>query len=100
MKFAAHGITISPERWIDIQDLVTFKWDGNKTGMSQLAGNIINEAYHKMKSNANSEFHERWESYPLPLENLRYAAIHGFICYELYKHIKELIDEGVIQSIS
>jgi hypothetical protein len=59
MKFAAHGITIPPERWIDIQDVVIFKWDDKKTGISPSAGNIINEVYHKMNSNANSEFHER-----------------------------------------
>ena len=56
--------------------------------MDKLAAIIIGESYRKMKTNFPSTQHHCWEKQPLDPINLEYAAVDGFVAYDLYRRIK------------
>ena len=56
--------------------------------MAALAGKIIDKTYKNMKSKLPSKGHDHWEKQPLDEDNLKYAAIDGFVAFELYRNIQ------------
>ena len=56
--------------------------------MAALAGKIIDETYKNMKSKLRPKGHDHWEKQPLDKDNLKYAAIDGFVAFELYRNIQ------------
>jgi hypothetical protein len=93
MRLAAHGIKIPKNNWIDIQDLINFNGPGRRTGMADLAAVLIDPSFKNMKDNFSNSSHDDWEVQPLPAVNLRYAAIDGYVSYELHMRLTK-INEG------
>ena len=56
--------------------------------MATLAGEIIHKSYKKMKINLPRKGHDFWEKQPLDKVNLKYAAIDGFVAFELYSKLQ------------
>ena len=69
-RFARDGIKIPEHNWIDIQDMINLNGPGNR----------------------NTSSHDQWECMPLPQVNLRYAAIDGYVSFELYRRLKKIND--------
>ncbi|KAM0850176.1 hypothetical protein ACQ4PT_053252 [Festuca glaucescens] len=85
------GIKILDEYHVDIQDV--FKIDSGydiRDAMGKLVEVIINESYMTMKDKFPKDRHNYWEWKPLEKINLHYAAIDGYVSYELYRRIKDL----------
>ena len=85
---------IAPEYHIDIQDIIKLPGNGKRAGMGALAAAIIDPSYEDMKQafkgeacRAWREGHDFWEYKPLSMLNLQYAAIDGYVSYELYRRI-------------
>ena len=76
-----------PQKHIDIHSLV-----GSKIGMSTLAGEMIDTSYHEMKDNFPPLLHQRWDRMPLCKKSLEYAAVDGYVSYELYDRIQTMKD--------
>jgi hypothetical protein len=91
-RFARDGIKIPKHNWIDIQDMINFNGPGNRTGMGDLAAAIIDPSYKDMKTKFPTSSHYQWECMPLPEVNLRYAAIDGYVSFELYRRLKKIND--------
>ena len=70
---------------VDIQDI--FK---SRVGMANLADAIIDGSYKNMKTKFSSDKHDLWETKPLSLMHLEYAAKDGYVSYELYRRILAL----------
>jgi hypothetical protein len=77
---------------MDIQRIFKIKEIG-KDGMGDLAAAIIDESYKGMNKKFPSHRHNYWEEKPMKEANLHYAAIDGYISYELYRKIK-IINDG------
>ena len=90
IRFARDGIKIPEHNWIDIQDMINFNGPGKRTGMGDLAAAIIDPSYNDMKTKFPTRSHDQWECMPLPQVNLRYAAIDGYVSFELYKRLKKI----------
>jgi hypothetical protein len=71
----------------DIQDMINFSGHGNRTGMGDLAAVIINPSYNDMKTAFPRNTHNRWEWLMVDV-NMWYAAIDGYVIFELYMRIK------------
>ena len=56
--------------------------------MADLTGEIIDESYKNMKSKLPPKGHDHWEKQPLDEVNLKYAAIDGFVDFELYCNLQ------------
>jgi ribonuclease D len=93
MRLAAHGIKIPKNNWIDIQDLINFNGQGNRTRMADLASVLIDPSFIDMKRNFPSTAHDDWEVEPLPNVNLKYAMIDGYVSYKLHMQLTK-INEG------
>ena len=88
---------IAPEYHIDIQDIIKLPGNGKRAGMGALAAAIIDPSYADMKKvfkpcRLRREGHDFWEFKPLLMLNLQYAAIDGYVSYELYRRIKVVND--------
>ena len=58
--------------------------------MATMAAELIYDHYANMKANFPSENHKLWECSPLPELNLDYAAVDGYVSYELYRKIQRI----------
>ena len=87
------SIQIPDEFHVNIQDLFKIE-GGGRAGMAKLAAIIIDESYGKMKTNFPSTQHHCSEKQPLYPINLEYAAVDGFVTYDLYCRIK-LMMKGI-----
>ena len=73
---------------MDIQELIKFDGRPNfRDGMGKLAKAIIDESYGDMKKKFPSDRHHFWEEMPLAQINLYYAAVDGYVSYELLRWI-------------
>ena len=52
--------------------------------MADLAGELINKSYVTMKTKFPEDGHKKWEKQPLDDVNMKYAAVDGFVSFELY----------------
>jgi hypothetical protein len=84
------GIHIPDEYHVDIQDLFKIKGGNERDGMGDLAKKLIDKSYKHMKKKFPKSGHKVWECKPLEKINLDYAAIDGYISYELYRRIKAI----------
>ena len=75
-----------PTQHIDIQSLF-----GSKFGMSTLAGEMIDPSYHEIKENFPTYLDNRWHL-PLCKKSLDYAAVDGYVSFELYNRIQTMKD--------
>lgn len=91
------GFTIPRRYHVDIQDIYHIKGCGRdgRTGMAQLAGELINKSYETMKTKFPKIGHKNWEKQPLDEVNLRYAAVDGFVSFELYR-VLQCILKGLV----
>ncbi|KAK1653781.1 hypothetical protein QYE76_071586 [Lolium multiflorum] len=93
----AAGLPVPEERHIDIQDI--FKIKGQpQAGMADLAAKLIDPKFANMKkefkyNRRRKEGHDFWECKPLSWMNLEYAAIDGYLSYEIYNKIYT-VNEG------
>ena len=83
------GFQILEAFHVDIQMLYQVKGE-ERTGMATLAVDLISDHYAKMKKNFPSNRHGFWEESPLSDVNLHYAAVDGYVSYELYRKIKSI----------
>ena len=84
------SIKIPDEFHIDLQNL--FQYEGRyRTGMSVMASILIDDSYQDMKNNFPKEQHDFWEKQPLDDINIHYAAVDGFVSYELYRKITDFM---------
>lgn len=80
------NIEIPRQYHFDIQK--EYHVPGNsRPGMSTLAALLIDPWYKAMKSKMTGHDHQLWEQNKLPMKNIKYAAIDGFVAYELYRKI-------------
>jgi hypothetical protein len=79
------GIEILAECHIDLQGRFRLEYD--KTSMANMAALLIDEEYADMKRKFPQSGHEHWEKTPLDPINIEYAAIDGYVVYELYYRI-------------
>ena len=75
-----------PTQHIDIQSLF-----GSKFGMSTIAGEMIDPSYYEMKDNFPTYLHRHWHL-PLCKKSLDYAAVDGYVSFELYSRIQTMKD--------
>ena len=92
IKLNCAGIHIPEGYHIDIQDLFKTPGGQGRDGMGDMASKIIDSEYVDMKDRFPSEGHKRWEFMPLPKVNQNYAAIDGYLSFELYRRIKTIND--------
>jgi hypothetical protein len=55
--------------------------------MTKLTGIIIDNSYKKVKNCASEDIHDKWTWKPMVMSNLRYAAVDGYVSYELYNKL-------------
>ena len=79
------GIEIPAECHIDLQG--RFRLEHDKTSMADMAAALIDEHYTDMKTKFPKSGHKHWENTPLDPINIEYAAIDGYVAYELYRRI-------------
>ena len=72
---------------VDIQDHFRVN-DKVRTGMAMLAKVLLSNFYTSMKANLPPGGHHHWENMPLGETHVQYAAIDGFVSFELYHQIK------------
>ena len=98
--------TILKDEWLpiphpyhlDLQKI--YKIEGRKkAGMATLAATLIDQSYALMKDDFKGAEdrdrrigHDFWEYKPLSEMNLRYAAIDGWVSYELYHKLMVMQD--------
>ncbi|XBJ18428.1 hypothetical protein VPH35_009597 [Triticum aestivum] len=85
-------LKIPIECHIDLQEELMIKGGNLRDSMADLAGAIINKSYLSMKSSFPKGLHDYWEWKPLSLEHLKYAAIDGYVSYELYRRVLSMKD--------
>jgi hypothetical protein len=86
--FRIVAIYITPEYHVDIQDLFKIKEKGDRAGMGALEVAIIDDSYKNMKKFTDL-MHQQLHL-PLSPEHLRYVAIDGYVCYDMYKRILDM----------
>ena len=64
-----------------------------RSNMAALVNVLISNFYLRMKNDFPKERHECWEESPLEEINLRYAAVDGYVSFELYRKLK-IIERG------
>ncbi|XBI15707.1 hypothetical protein VPH35_058077 [Triticum aestivum] len=84
-------LKIPRECHINIQEELMIKGCNLRDSMEDLAGAVINKSY-LMKSSFPQGLHDYWEWKPLSLEHLKYAAIDGYVSYELYRRVLSMKD--------
>ena len=91
------GFTIPRKYHVDIQDIYHIKVKGldGRTGMADLAGELINKSYETMKKDFPKGGHDLWEKQPLDEVNLKYVAVDGFVSFELYR-VLQCIQKGLV----
>ena len=67
----------------------------DRVGMSVMAADLIDPWYADMKKNFPFQAHSSWENRPLAKINKDYAAIDGFVAFELYRVMLERLDAGL-----
>ena len=86
------GFFIPPQFHVNIQNL--FRVDGVvRSGMAALANVLISNFYVSMKDDFLEGRHEFWEESPLEEINLKYAAVDGYVSFQLYYQLM-LIERG------
>lgn len=83
-------ITIPDQYHVDIQDMFRIKGGRDRDGMGDLAKTIIDSSYEEIKGKFPKDNHNYWEWKPLDPANLKYAAIDGYVSYELYRRILDM----------
>jgi hypothetical protein len=86
-------IKIPDGNHIDIQDewkKGTITWNGEiaRDGMACIAAEVIDISYLNMKSRFGGEDHLHWEWKPLREGSLNYAAIDGYLSYNIYARVR------------
>ena len=79
------GIEIPADRHIDLQD--RFKLKHDRTSMADMAAALIGPEYADMKKKFPKSAYRHWARTPLDRINIEYAAIDGYVSYELYRRI-------------
>jgi ribonuclease D len=77
---------------VDIQDIYRIDEKVPRAGMADLAAELIDPKLIDMKKAFKTglqtrEGHQYWAWKPLAEKNLKYAAIDGYISYEIYRRI-------------
>lgn len=85
---AQSGFVVPPQYHFDIQ----MEFPEARIGMDILAGEIIHTSYHYMKVKFRPELHHRWDWKPLDPDSIDYAAVDGYVSYELYHRIRSMKD--------
>ncbi|XBI75455.1 hypothetical protein VPH35_068823 [Triticum aestivum] len=85
-------LKIPIECHIDLQEELMIKGGNLRDSMADLAGAVIDKSYLSMKSSFPKGPHDYWELNPLSLEHLKYAAIDGYVSYELYCRVLSMKD--------
>ena len=89
-----------PANHVDIQDMYWKKGlGGPKAGMATMAAKLIDPKFGDMKKQfkedkKNRVGHKYWECKPLSMLNMEYAAMDGYITYELYNLISQMSGMG------
>ena len=83
-------IKIPDECHVDIQDLYRIKDLPQKDGMGDLAEMIIHPSYKELKNKFDKAEHDYWEWKPMTEMRLHYAALDGYMSYELYRRIIDM----------
>ena len=79
---------------VELQDLFRHK-NRCRTGMSTMATILIDDSYSDMKTKFDEKQHKLWEKQPLDDVNIHYAAVDGFVSYELYRKINDVMNAQV-----
>ena len=79
-----------PQNHLDIQ--LEFRGHGDRIGMATLAGELIDISYHDMKENFPTSLHKCWDRKPLCQTSIDYAAVDGYLSYELYSRVQTMKD--------
>ena len=88
------NVNIPAEFYVDLQHL--YRLPRNDTvGMSVMAADLIDPWYANMKKKLLYTAHQMWERRPLAKINKVYAAIDGFVAFELYRVMLERLDAGL-----
>ncbi|XBJ01918.1 hypothetical protein VPH35_021435 [Triticum aestivum] len=85
-------LKIPREYHIDLQEELMIKGGNLRDSMADLAGAVINKSYLSMESSFPQGLHDYWEWKPLSLDHLKYAAIDGYVSYELYRRVLSMKD--------
>ena len=86
------NVNIPEEFYVDLQHL--YRLPGtNKVGMKVMVVDLIDPWYADMKA-FPYKAHSFWEKRPLYKINKDYAAIDGFVAFELYRVMLERIAAG------
>ena len=89
---AKEKITIPYWYRVDIQDV--FKFPGTKkAGMAHIAAVLIDPFYSDMKKLTDND-HGLWHTDPLSQKHMEYAALDGYVSYELWSRLL-VIREGL-----
>uniref|UniRef100_A0A8I7BA24 Uncharacterized protein n=1 Tax=Hordeum vulgare subsp. vulgare TaxID=112509 RepID=A0A8I7BA24_HORVV len=79
------GIEIPAECHVDLHG--RFRLEPDKTSMAHMAAVLIDGEYTDMNTKFPKPWHKLWEKTPLDPINIEYAAIDGYVAYELYLRI-------------
>ena len=89
-------IKIPEGHHIDIQNLYKIKSYPAKDGMGDLAAEIIDKSYEKLKKLKRLD-HDYWEWKPMSQVRLEYAARDAYMAYELYSKLITMKD-GMVKA--
>ena len=77
---------IPDEYHVDLQDV--FKLNNKeRSGMADMAAELIDDSYGTMKTKFKQDGHRRWAKNPFDKINREYAAKDAFVSHELYRII-------------
>ena len=89
-KLAGEGITLEPWYHVDIQEVLKFPPEiQDRASMNYLAGILIDPSYME-KAKLTGDDHQHWHEAPLTQALLEYAAIDGYLSYELWNRINNI----------
>lgn len=89
---------IPPGKHLDLQDMLKLPGCGPRAGMAKMATTLIHPKYAHMKTDFVDDWeevqgHNYWEWKPLADKNMEYAAIDGYVTYELTR-IVTVVHQG------
>ena len=89
---------IPPGKHLDLQDMLKLPDAGERAGMAKMAATLIHPKYASMKEEFLDDYealqgHHYWEWKPLADMNMKYAAIDGYVTYELTR-IVTIVNQG------
>ena len=89
---------IPPGKHLDLQDMLKIPGSGERAGMAKMASTLIHPKYAGMKEEFVDDYeelqgHNYWEWKPLADMNMEYAAIDGYVTYELTR-IVTTVNQG------